>query len=394
MAYDPFDDNVQLDPYPSYEALRRHGPVYRNEEKGFWALHRFDDVWSAVHDPGTYSSARGVFISRGSDPDEDKASSFAPMLIMMDAPRHTKLRAVVNRAFTARRIAAMHRAIEELTRSLIEPVRDAGSFDLVETVAGPLPTFVIADLLGVPRGDYDQFRQWSDQMVGANARGDEDLKATQMKAAAALSEYFLDIAGERRKRPRTDLVSGLLEAEVDGQRLSEEELLGFCLLLLVAGNETTVNLISNMFLAIATQPVQQSILREAKAADAVEEFLRYDSPVQALARTLTRDVELHGATMEAGEKVMLLFGAANRDTEEFGADAARLDVRRQIRRHLAFGHGPHYCLGASLARLEGQIACEQLLRAFPAIQLAAEPNRLISGPMRGLQTLELTVRPS
>jgi cytochrome P450 len=392
MPYDPFDDQVQLDPYPSYESLRRHGPVYRNEEKKFWALHRFDDVWAAVHDPATYSSARGVFISRA-DPDEDKSASFAPMLIMMDAPRHTKLRAVVNRAFTARRIAAMHRTIEDMTRSLIEPVRDADSFDLVETLAGPLPTFVIADLLGVPREDYDQFRQWSDQMVGANSDG-EDLMATQLRAAAALSAYFMDIVGERRKQPRTDLVSGLLEAEVDGERLSEQELLGFCLLLLVAGNETTVNLISNMCLAIATQPDQQSILRETKAAGAVEEFLRYDSPVQALARTLTRDVELHDVTMRAGEKVMLLFGAANRDTEEFGADAARLDVRRQIRRHLAFGHGPHYCLGASLARLEGQIACEQILRAFPAIELAGEPTRIVSGPMRGLGKLELAVKHS
>jgi cytochrome P450 len=389
MHYDPFDPAVQLDPYPTYAEMRRDAPVYRNEEAGFWALSRFEDVWSAVHDPSTFSSAQGIFVGRA---EMDMTKLFLPMLIMMDPPRHTKLRAIVSRVFTPRRMLELEDTIRDLARSMLQPALERDSFDLIETLAAPLPTFVIADLLGVPRSDYQDFRTWSEQLVSGDPFS-EELAGTSLAGAASLYEYFTAIIAERRQAPRADLVTSLIEAEVDGERLTDEELLGFCLLLLVAGNETTTNLISNAAVALAANPDQCAGLVEEPGSfpNAIEEFLRFDSPVQGLARTLTRDVELHGETMAAGDKVMLLFGAANRDAQEFGPNADTLDVRRDITRHLAFGHGIHYCLGASLARLEASVACEELLAALPHLDLAAEPARRRSGPIRGLLHVELRV---
>jgi cytochrome P450 len=390
MHYDPFDPAVQLDPYPTYAEMRRDAPVYRNEEAGFWALSRFEDVWNAVHDPASFSSAQGIFVGRA---EMDMTKLFLPMLIMMDPPRHTKLRAIVSRVFTPRRMLELEDTIRDLARSMLQPALERDSFDLIETLAAPLPTFVIADLLGVPRSDYQDFRTWSEQLVSGDPFS-EELAGTSLAGAASLYEYFTAIIAERRQAPRADLVTSLIEADVDGERLTDEELLGFCLLLLVAGNETTTNLISNATVALAANPDQCAALADERGSvpDAIEEFLRFDSPVQGLARTLTRDVELHGETMKAGDKVMLLFGAANRDAQEFGPDADTLDVRRDISRHLAFGHGIHYCLGASLARLEASVACEELLSGMPRLELAAEPVRRRSGPIRGLLQVELCVR--
>jgi cytochrome P450 len=275
---------------------------------------------------------------------------------------------------------------------MLQPALERDSFDLIETLAAPLPTFVIADLLGVPRSDYQDFRTWSEQLVSGDPFS-EELAGTSLAGAASLYEYFTAIIAERRRQPRADLVTSLIEAEVDGERLTDEELLGFCLLLLVAGNETTTNLVSNAAVGLAANPDQCAALvnEPGLVPNAIEEFLRFDSPVQGLARTLTREVELHGETMAAGDKVMLLFGAANRDAREFGPDADSLDVRRSVNRHLAFGHGIHYCLGASLARLEAHVACEELLAALPHLELAAEPVRRRSGPIRGLLQVDLRV---
>jgi cytochrome P450 len=387
IRYDPFDPTIQLDPYEIYAEMRSDEPAYFNEVGGYWALTRFDDVWNAVHDPATYSSAQGIFVGRS---DMDMTEMFLPMLIMMDPPRHAKLRAIVSRAFTPRRMTDLEPAIRRLTAELLAPAMEEGSFDLIDTLAAPLPTFVIADLLGVPRSDYENFRTWSDQLVSGDPFS-TDLAGTSLAGAASLYEYFAGIIAERRAQPRPDLVTSLIEAEVDGEHLSDEELLGFCLLLLVAGNETTTNLVSNAAVALAAHPEQCEALarHDLPMPGAVEEFLRYDSPIQGLARTLTRDVELHGRTMRTGQKVMLLFAAANRDPDEFGATAGQLDLRRPITRHLAFGHGIHYCLGASLARLEAGAALDTLLSAFPRLELAGTPQRRRSGPIRGLASVPL-----
>jgi cytochrome P450 len=386
-GYDPFEPAIQLDPYATYTALQRDDPVHFNDRGRFWTLTRFADVWTAVHDPATYSSAQGIFVGQA---EMDMTKLFLPMLIMMDPPRHTKLRAIVSRAFTPRHIAELEPTVRGLARQLLEPALEHDAFDLVETLAGPLPTFVIADLLGVPRSDHADFRTWSDQLVSGDPFS-EELAGTSLAGAASLYEYFAAIIAERRRAPQADLVTSLIQADVDGEQLSDDELLGFCLLLLVAGNETTTNLISNAAVALAEHPDQCAALARdgAPLAGAVEEFLRYDSPVQGLARTLTRDVELHGRTMHEGDKVMLLFGAANRDPEEFGPTADQFDVRRNISRHLAFGHGIHYCLGASLARLEARAAYGELLSLIPHLELADRPERRRSGPIRGMVRVPL-----
>ncbi|HVM39637.1 MAG TPA: cytochrome P450 [Acidimicrobiia bacterium] len=386
--YDPFSPQVHEDPYPIYRALRDEYPLYRNGQHGYWVLSRFDDVWDTVHDPATYSSAQGIFPTQ-----RDVATEvLLPMIIMMDPPRHDELRGLVSRAFTPRRISTMEDTIREVAVECTKELVEHGGGDAVETLAAPLPTIVIAELLGVGRADQADFRRWSDALV----RGTPDDKATfhaALGAATALYDYFAHVTADRRRRPRDDLVTALVEAQDGDRMLSDEELLGFCFLLLVAGNETTTNLITNGLAALAAHPEQRVTVASDRSlvAAAVEETLRYDAPVQGLARTLTRNVEAYGTTMAAGDRLLILFGSANRDDREFD-DADRFDVTRRIDRHLAFGHGIHYCLGAALARLEARIALDELLARAPDYEIdddAAE--RLRSGPVRGFERLPLAV---
>ena len=388
--YDPFSHDLHADPYPVYRQLRDEHPVYRCDRRGFWALTRFDDVWDAVHDPTTFSSAKGIFPTST----DVAADAFFPMIIMMDPPRHTQLRGLVSRAFTPRRIAAMEPAIRVVADELLAEFAGEGRCDLVPAFAAPLPTVVIADLLGVPRSDRVEFRHRSDQLV----KGDPDDRASYheaMEGAAALYAYFGEILAERRRQPREDLVTALLHAEIDGERLSEEELLGFCFLLLVAGNETTTNLISNAAVLFAQHPAARAAMVRDRALlpGAIEECLRHDSPVQGLARTLSRDIDLHGQRLGADERVLLVFGAANRDDREFD-DPDHFDIARRMDRHLAFGHGIHYCLGASLARLEARIAFETLLDHLPEYEVDGPGERLHSGPIRGYVHLPVAFRPA
>ena len=385
--YDPYDAAVQDNPYPIYRALRDDAPVYRNEQRGFWALSRFDDVWDAVHDHDRFSSANGIVI--GQESMASAAGDFMPMMIMMDPPRHDDLRKLVARAFTPKRIAAIEASIRSIARELLDSLDDHTAVDLVHDFAAPLPATVIADMLGVPVADRRQFREWSDCLV----EGNPDDPATIERAitgAASLYRYFKPMLEDRRTRPGDDLMSALLEAQIDGEKLSSAELLGFCFLLLVAGNETTTNLISNAAVILHDHPdVRRRIADDpTRLPAAVEEFLRFESPVQGLARTLTADVELHGTRMAEGDKVLLLFASANRDEREFDdPDAFRLG--RRTDRALAFGHGIHYCLGASLARLECRVAYEELLGRWPEFELTEGAERLRSGPIRGFAHLPL-----
>jgi len=388
--YDPFDATVQDDPYPVYQRLRAEHPVYWAAPSDTWVLSRHADVEAAVLDPVTYSSGSGIFpVPAGMD----MTQMFLPMMIMTDPPRHTQLRSLVSRGFTARRVAAMETSVAAIAAELAEDFAEAGACDLVADFAGPLPAMVIADLLGVPREDRPQFRQWSRTLVQADPVHDQS--GTGLAAAAALYEYFTGFLAERRKQPRDDLISALVRAEVDGQHLTEEELLGFCLLLLVAGHETTTNLLANSAVVLAQHPASRRHLLQdpGLVPAAVEELLRFDSPVQGLARTLTRDVSAHGITMSAGETVLLLFGSANRDERVFpGADLFEVD--RCPDRHLAFGRGVHFCLGAALARLEARAALHVLLRSCPdwAVDLAGA-ERLRSGPIRGYAALPIDWSP-
>lgn len=387
VSYDPFDPAVQDDPYPVYERLRESCPVYRAEENNSWVLSRYSDVEAALLDPETYSSARGIFPTPSAT---DMTDLFLPMMIMMDPPRHSELRSLVSRAFTARRIAGMVATIQDAADELLEPLLDSTGCDFVQDFAGPLPAVVIADLLGVPRSDRDQFRAWSSTLVQANPL--LDLAGPGLAAAASLYEYFADFLTDRRRNPRGDLISALVQSEVNGEHLTDDELLGFCLLLLVAGHETTSNLLGNSAVVLAEHPEARRRLAEGPTliAAAVEELLRYDSPVQGLSRSLTREVRLHGQTMSEGETVLLLFGSANRDERAFPS-ASVFDIDRRPDHQVAFGRGIHFCLGAALARLEARTALETILRQWPQWEVDLDAaTRLRSAPVRGYASLPVT----
>jgi len=388
VLYDPWSHELHEDPYPTYARLREEQPVYYNPERDFYALSRYQDVLDALHDPATYCSGQGVLVGQG-----DGGMAVAPgFFVMSDPPRHGQLRALVSRAFTPRRIADMEGSIREIARACLDTMADEGVTDLVQALAAPLPTTVIADLLGVSRADLTRFREWSDALVQIDPASPES-SPEAVAASLELLEYLGSEVAERRSSPRDDMVSDLLRAEVDGEHLSDEEIVGFCLLLLVAGNETTTNLISNATVLLAAHPDQRALLAgdTGLLPGAIEEFLRFESPVQALARTLTRDVSLHGQEMAEGAKVVMVFGAANRDGREF-ADPDRLDVTRAANRHLGFGHGIHFCLGANLARLEIRVLYEELLPRFRSIEPAGPVEWTRSNRHTGVRHQPLILR--
>jgi cytochrome P450 len=322
------------------------------------------------------------------------ADLFLPMLIMTDPPRHTALRRIVSRAFTPRRIASLEPGITELVEGLLDAADDHGTWDAVATLAGPLPAIVIADLLGVPREDRGSFRRWSTQLVQSSPS--DSRIGGALEAAAALYDYFGSFLDERQARPCGDLMSALIGAEVDGQRLSREELLGFCLLLLVAGHETTTNLLTNSLVVLAAETGARHELADAPhlMSRAVEELLRFDSPVQGLSRTVTRPTVVHDQALAVGDVVLLLYGSANRDDHAF-PEADRFDIHRTTERQLALGHGVHFCLGASLARLEARLALSALVARHRDWEVDVDAAvRLRSGPIRGYASLPVQPVPS
>jgi cytochrome P450 len=382
MEFDPFDPELHQDPYPVYRRLRDEFPVHYNAQRRFFTLSRHADVMAALQAPDLYISGKGVYVGMP-EYDDGKITAQVPLLITTDRPRHTQLRALVSRAFTPRRVALLEPRIRSIARGLLDNVKGRREFDLVREFSGPLPTIVIAELLGVPPEDQEWFKEKSTAVAqfDPNARRDE----AQMGPAIELGSYLAEVLAARRREPRDDLLSALLAAEIDGERLSEVELIGFGFLLLVAGNETTTNLISNAAILLDRHRDQRRLLLEdpGRIPVAVEEFLRFDSPVQGLARTTTAPVTLHGVTIPEGSKVLLLFGSANHD-ERVVPDAHRFDVLRAPNPHVAFGFGAHFCLGANLARLEARVAFEELLARLPAYRMTqSRVERHCSGPIRG-----------
>lgn len=391
IRYDPFDTTILEDPYPTYRLLRDDDPVHHAADSNTWVLSRYADVENAVLDHHTYSSADGVLPMLM---ETDLAEVALPMIVQMDPPRHDQLRALVSRAFTPRRIAALDDGIQALAEELTGLLDNgARSADFVADFAGPLPAMVIADLLGIPREDREQFRQWSNILIQSNPGGGD--VAEGLAAAASIYGYFADFLADRRRAPRDDLMSALVSAEIDGKRLTDDELLGFCLLLLIAGHETTTNLLSNTAVILAHHPEsRQRLARDhTLIGAAVEELLRYDSPVQGLSRKLTRDVTLHDVTMRRGEWVLLLFGAANRDERAF-PEPDVFDIDRKVEHQVAFGRGLHFCLGAALARMEARIALSAVLERIPNWEVDMDTaRRLRSGPVRGYTSLPISWLP-
>jgi len=389
VHFNPMDPEFVADPYPTYHRLRAEDPVHHSP-LGFWVLTRYEDVVAALRDPRLVKEPIAAFVAA-----RFGAAMPAMGLSMLDRdpPDHTRLRGLVNKAFTPRVVEALRPHIQKIVDGLLARVEGAGTMDLIEEFAYPLPVTVICQMLGVPVEDRERFKQWGlDIARGLDAillPPDSDVARRSAAARRALAEYFRALIAERRAAPRGDMLSDLIAAEEAGDKLSEDELLATCILLLVAGHETTVNLIGNGTLALLRHPDQLRRLRENPGliAGAVEELLRYDGPVQRTARIPSADVTFDGLTIGKGEMVMPFIGAADRDPAQF-PDPDRLDITRTDNRHIAFGWGIHFCLGAPLARVEGQIAIGTLVQRLPKLALATDrPEYRQSLTLRGLTTL-------
>jgi cytochrome P450 len=387
LVYSPFAYEIHEDPYPTYQRLRDEAPVYHNPDLDFWALSRFADVHAAMQDYETYSSAEGVSL-------EQSSTARPPMIIAMDPPRQQKLRKLVSKAFTPRRVATMEPEIRALTRKHLEPVLGRGACDFIQDFSAKLPMDVISAMMGVADADQDMLRGWADALLHREA-GKSEIPKAGLEGSANLVRYFAEDLARRRRNPGEDLVSALTLAEVDGERLTDAEIVGFCFLLIIAGNETTTKMLGNAMILLARHPDQRAwlVADPGRIPDAIEEVVRFDNSSQMLARVLTRDVGLHGETMPAGKKVLLLIGSANRDERAFErADA--FDVRRPPRPSLAFGYGIHVCLGASLARLEGRVALEEVLPRMPDYEVDdAGLVRVHSANVRGYSSVPIRYRP-
>ena len=391
LRYDPYSYEIHEDPYPTYRRLRDERPVYRNDERGFWALSRYEDVMAAFRDSERFSSAQGVSIDpAASGPNAHRTMSF----LAMDPPQHGRMRGLVSRGFTPRRVAAMEDRIRALTVAHLEVALEKGSFDFVADLAGKVPMDVISDLLGVPPSDRSELRRLADLLVHRE-EGINDVPPAGVAAALELVVYYADLIAQRRRNPTDDLVSALCSADVDGDRLTDDEITSFLFLLVVAGNETTTKLLSHAWYWAWRNPDQlaKPMADPARVADWVEETLRYDTSSQMLARVTTRDTTLHGTTIPAGDRVLLLAGSANRDDRAF-ADPDRFDIDRDLMTVgvASFGVGRHFCMGASLARMEARVVLEELIARVAAYDIdEAATRRVHSVNVRGFATLPTTV---
>ena len=360
--YDPTRPDFQDRLYAIYRTLRDERPVHHEPATGQWILSRHEDVRAAACDHASFSS-EGTDISRG----------LLPMIQSLDQPRHDALRARVLKVFTPGRVALLEPEIRRIARELLDGFAGAGRGDLVADFARQLPSRVIGALIGIPPDRREKFLAWTDELVEASPESALDERFRH--PAIGIYREFAQLLAERRATRRDDLMSALLDAEIDGQGLSEEELLGFCFVLVVAGNDTTTNLIGSGAALLAEHPEQCALLaREpARIPAALEEMLRFEAPVQTLPRIARREVVLHGVTIPPGAQVRLLWGSANRDERAF-PDPDRFDPTRDARGHLAFGQGIHFCLGAHLARLEARVAFEELLARIPDYRLAEPPT--------------------
>ena len=389
------------DPYPAYQQLRAEDPVHWCEPWGCWLLTRYSDVLTSLRDPLHFRN-HGRFRPILENLPPAIRAEVAPLeqhfeqgLLNVDPPDHTRMRALISQAFTPRVVQDLVPAIQELVDTHLDAVQAQGHMDVIRDLAFPLPVIVVARLLGVPAADRDQYKDWSTASVAfqATARTTPEIIQCSQTALLAMRAYLREIAAQRRRAPQRDLLSALVAAEEQGERLSEGELLSTAVTLLIAGHETTTNLIATGLLNLLRHPEQRALLQQDPTliSTAVEELLRYDSPLQRNRRMVGQDLEFGGKPLQRGQLVLQLLGAANRDPAQFPAPD-RLNLRRTPNPHLAFGRGIHFCLGAPLARLEAPLALGTLLRRFPRLHLATEQLDWWAehGMFRGLRTLPVT----
>ncbi len=386
VRFNPYDYEFHDDPFPVYRELRDEAPCYRNEDLGCWALSRHDDVVSALHDPDTFCSRYGITLEEGNP---------LPMLLTTDPPEHTRLRRLVSRAFTPRRVADLEPSIRALSTGYLDAVRERDDIDLIADYAALLPMDVISKMLGVPDGDQHRLREWSDALLHRE-EGVPDVTPAGIEAATHLYKYFSAFVADRRANPGgDDFTAALIAAEPDGEALTDEQVVGFCFLLIIAGNETTTKLLGNCLLALQRFPSERAKVVDdhARIPDAVEEILRFEGSTQLMARTTTSAVEFHGEKIDEGARVLLLLGSANRDERVWEhADVYDID-RGGPAHHVGFGHGIHVCLGAALARLEMRVSLEELLTRAPGYELDESGLvRMHSGNVRGYARMPMRVR--
>lgn len=394
VRYSPYDYEVHDDPYPTYARLRREAPLYRNDELDFWALSRYADVSAAFRDTARFSSAYGVTLDELAwGPEAYKTMSF----LALDPPRHTRMRALVSRGFTPRRVLDLAPRITRLTHHYLDPALERGSFDLVTDVAGKLPMDVISELVGVPVADRDEVRRLADLLVHRE-EGVHDIPPAGIEAAIALHTYYGEMVAERRRRITDDLTSALIEAQIDGEGLTDAEVISFLFLLVVAGNETTTKLLANaLYWAWRNPGTPEQVWADPGLIPGwIEETLRYDNSSQMVARRAAVDIDTPHGPIPEGERVLLLIGSANRDGEVFPEPDA-YDIQRDTSRaidtdKLSFGVGRHYCMGASLARLEAAIALEALVAGCRSYDIDGDRVRRVhSVNVRGFASVPMTV---
>jgi len=391
LYYDPYDYEIDKDPHPIWERMREEQPLYYNQRHGFWCLSRFDDVWAAYQDTTTFSSTHGVELDTLDEPMKQAS------MIFMDPPGHDSLRKLVSRAFTPRRINDLEASIVVLVGEHLDRFNGADSLDYVEEFAALIPPVVIGELLGVPVEDRDQLRHWFDDLlhrvdgvVGANDKN--------LAAGLAIFKYVSGMIAERRRSPTADMITALVEAEIEDngrtRKLDDLEVVAFVILLAGAGVETVARLLSWAAVVLARHPDERALLvaEPTLIPNAIEELLRYEAPSPANGRWVTRPFEIHGTIVPAESKMLLLNGSANRDLREF-EDPNRFDVRRKIKRHIAFGYGAHFCLGSALARMEARIALEATLQRFPEWEI--DDDELVAvhtTTVRGFKSVPIHIR--
>jgi|SRR5579859_6611234 len=392
---------VRADPYSLYQRLRSEDPVHWDEPMGFWVITRYAELVRGLHEP-RFSKAQGMTAALGRYPDDEHALArpiyhfFSKQLLYADPPYHSHLRGLMNKAFTPRVVERMRGGIQRLVDELLDAAPASGSWDVISQFAYPLPARVILNMLGLPPSERERFKEWSDDFgatIGVVRRTPKAQMEKSGHSLAAFAAYIDHFQASHCQAGHDDLLTALFNAEEQSSRLSREELVANAMLLLFAGHETTTNLIGNGLLALLRHPHQMQLLRDEpqRLPEAIEEMMRYDSPVQVVWRLATEDIELGGKMIQKGQMVNFMLGAANRDPEQF-PEPDRFDITRNAGKQVDFGLGTHFCLGAPLARLEAPIAFESLLRRLPRMRLGAEVLEYKEQPVfHALKALPVTV---